>query len=61
MKTVGQGAATPCFVATHPSVAKISAAYFEDCHVAVPEGHMQDDTLAAELWRVSEALTKPYL
>jgi len=61
MKTVAQGAATTCYVATSPSLAQITGAYFEDCNVVVPGGHMQDDALATKLWTVSEDLTRPYL
>ncbi len=61
MKTVAQGAATPCYVATSPAIAHISGAYFEDCHIETPEGYMQDASLAARLWQVSEELVRPYL
>jgi WW domain-containing oxidoreductase len=61
MKSIQQGAATPCYVATNPALAQVTGAYFEDCHVAVPGGHMRDDALAGNLWRVSEELTRPYL
>jgi NAD(P)-dependent dehydrogenase (short-subunit alcohol dehydrogenase family) len=58
IKTVGQGAATTCYVATHPTLARVSGAYFEDCRIIEPEGHMRDDAMAAKLWSVSEQLTK---
>jgi len=61
MKTVAQGAATPCYVATDPSLDHTNGAYFEDCHMAVPGGYMRDEALAAKLWQVSEDLTRPYL
>jgi NAD(P)-dependent dehydrogenase (short-subunit alcohol dehydrogenase family) len=61
MKTVAQGAATPCYVATNPALAHISGAYFEDCHIETPGGYMHDAALAARLWQVSEELVRPYL
>ena len=61
VKTLGQGAATTCYVATNPDLAGVSGQYFEDCHVATPVGYMRDDALAAKLWTVSEDLVGPYL
>ena len=60
-KTVPQGAATTCYLATHPSLENVSGAYFRNCHIAVPRRSMRDDGMAARLWSVSEALTRPYL
>jgi NAD(P)-dependent dehydrogenase (short-subunit alcohol dehydrogenase family) len=60
-KTVPQGAATSCYVATHPTLNKVSGAYFRNCHIAVPGRSMRDDAMAARLWSASEALTRPYL
>ena len=61
IKTVAQGAATTCYVATHPSVARISGRYFADCAVATPEKVMEDDALAARLWMESEKLLRSWL
>ncbi len=61
IKTVAQGAATTCYVATHPSVARISGRYFADCAVAIPEKVMEDDALAARLWMESEKLLRSWL
>jgi len=61
VKTLGQGAATQCYVATSPDLAGVSGQYFEDCHVVKPVGYMQDDALASKLWRVSEDLVGRYL
>jgi NAD(P)-dependent dehydrogenase (short-subunit alcohol dehydrogenase family) len=61
MKSIQQGAATPCYVATNPALAQVSGAYFEDCHLATAGGYMRDDALAFRLWQVSEDLTRPYL
>lgn len=56
LKTIPQGAATQCLVATHPGLAKVTGVYFADCKVAetIPEG--RDDALAEELWVRSEAI-----
>jgi NAD(P)-dependent dehydrogenase (short-subunit alcohol dehydrogenase family) len=61
LKTVAQGAATSCYVATNPALQKTSGMYFADCHSVTPEPHMLDDALAARLWSVSADLTRPYL
>jgi len=55
-KTVGQGAATTCYVATNPAVAGTKGAYFADCNVAKPSGHGRDAELAEKLWDVSEEI-----
>lgn len=57
MKTIPQGAATTCYVGTHPELEGVSGYYFADCNPALPNAHMQDDEMAARLWTVSEALT----
>ena len=51
LKNVGQGAATQCFVATHPSVAEIGGAYFSDCQITTPAPVAENKELAEELWR----------
>jgi WW domain-containing oxidoreductase len=61
VKTLAQGAATQCYVATHPDVEGVNRAYFEDCRIAVPGPYMLDDELAARLWSVSEDLAREYL
>jgi WW domain-containing oxidoreductase len=58
MKSVEAGAATSCYVATHPALAQVSGRYFEDCNAVKPFGFMEDDALAAKLWTVSEDLVK---
>lgn len=56
VKTVGQGAATQVFVATHPR-AGLTGRYYSDVKL-VPAKHLKatDDTLAEALWEKSEAL-----
>lgn len=56
MKTVGQGAATQTYVATHPRLAAESGRYFSDCGVAKPLPVALDDDLADQLWGVTEEL-----
>jgi NAD(P)-dependent dehydrogenase (short-subunit alcohol dehydrogenase family) len=62
-KSVGQGAATSCFVATSALLGSTSGQYFEDCNaVTVPgDNHMHDGEQASRLWQVSEELTRDYL
>ena len=56
LKSVGAGAATQVYVATHPDTANLSGEYFSDCAVAetIPEG--RDDALAAALWERTEQI-----
>lgn len=60
-KSVPQGAATQCYVASHPALASISGEYFADCQPAAQSEHQKDKNMAAKLWRVSLDLTKDYL
>jgi NAD(P)-dependent dehydrogenase (short-subunit alcohol dehydrogenase family) len=60
-RTVEQGAATSCYVATHPGLDGVSGYYFSDCNAAVPSGYAQDDAMAKRLWQVSEQLMADYL
>ena len=56
MKNVHQGAATQCYVATHPSLAKVSGEYFADCNLAPSSKHARDDAMAERLWKVTEEI-----
>jgi NAD(P)-dependent dehydrogenase (short-subunit alcohol dehydrogenase family) len=56
-----QGAATSCYLAGHPSLAKVSGLYFVDCNPVEPSAAQKDPALAARLWQVSEDLTRAYL
>ncbi len=61
-KSVEQGAATSCYVATSPQLGSTSGRYFEDCNaVTIGEGHLHDESMADRLWGVSEDLTRNYL
>lgn len=61
-KSVEEGAATTCHVATSEPLGNISGQYFEDCNaVIVDGGHMHDFEMAARLMAVSESLTSDWL
>lgn len=62
-KSIEEGAATSCFVATSPLLGNISGEYFEDCNAVRVSGdnHMHDREMASRLWLVSEELTQDYL
>ena len=60
-KTIPQGAATQCYVATSPILDGVTGYYFDNCNPAVPSEHMQDDQMAAKLWEVSAELVADYL
>ena len=59
-KTIPQGAATSCYVATNPELEGVTGFYFDDCNMAIPMPTMQDDTKARRLWTISEDLTAGY-
>jgi NAD(P)-dependent dehydrogenase (short-subunit alcohol dehydrogenase family) len=60
-ETPAQGAATSCYLASHPALAGVSGHYFVDCNPAEQGEHQQDEAMAARLWQVSEELTRGYL
>lgn len=62
-KTVEQGAATSCYLATSPLVGATSGRYFEDCNAVTVLGdnHMTDEAMAEELFEVSAGLAADYL
>jgi len=62
-KTVEQGAATSCYVATSPLLGSTSGQYFEDNNAVriLDDNHLYDADMASRLWTVSEELTKDYL
>lgn len=62
-KTLEEGAATSCYVATNPLLANTSGAYFEDCNAVqvLGKNHLYDTDMAAELWQLSETLVGDYL
>ncbi len=62
-KTIEQGAATSCHVATSDVLGSTSGAYFEDCNAVTVEGHnhLYNMPMAEKLGRVSRELTADYL
>lgn len=60
-KSPEQGAATQCYVATHPSLTGVTGQYFDDCNPAEQSEYQTDEAMAARLWEVSEELTRDYL
>ena len=56
LKTPEQGAATQCYLATHPGVAAVTGQYFRDCNPAQPWPTGRDDAAAARLWQTSEEI-----
>ena len=60
-RSVEQGAATQCYVATAPALEGVSGCYFADCNPARTSVQARDPELAARLWEVSETLAAVYL
>ncbi|HLF12333.1 MAG TPA: SDR family NAD(P)-dependent oxidoreductase [Gammaproteobacteria bacterium] len=60
-ETPQQGAATSCYLASNPDLARVSGLYFVDCNPADQSDHQKDTAMAAKLWQVSEELTREYL
>lgn len=56
MKNVHEGAATQCFVATHPSLEGVRGEYFADCNRAKSTRVSRDPALADRLWAVTEEI-----
>ena len=59
LKSIPQGAATQCYVATNPALATVSGQYFADCNIAKPRADAEDAALAKRLWDVSERIATP--
>ena len=58
LKSVAQGAATQCYVATSPTLAGVSGEYFSDCNIARSSELSNDAELAARLWAESERIVE---
>lgn len=56
LKTIPQGAATQCYVATHPSLDAVTGEYFVDCNIGTSSPISHDAALAARLWEESERI-----
>lgn len=57
LKSIPQGAATQCYLATHPQVSS-NGAYYKDCNVATPSRYGRDPRLAARLWDTTEQIVR---
>lgn len=55
MKSIPEGAATQCYLAAHPAVARTTGKYFSDSNEATPTRAAQDDAVAEALYRLSES------
>ncbi len=55
-KSVAQGAATQCYVATNPAVSGVSGKYFADSNVKEPRADGSDDATAEKLWAKTEEI-----
>ena len=60
-RSVEQGAATQCYLATAPELEGVNGAYFADCNPARTSIHARNTELARRLWSVSEELAADYL
>ena len=62
-RSIAQGAATSCFVATHPSLDGINGQHFADCKSKQPKSHplVADPELAGRLWSKALELADGYL
>ena len=56
LKSVGEGAATQCYLAVHPDAANVTGKYFADCNESKSSRKGRDEALAAKLWDVSEQI-----
>uniref|UniRef100_A0A7C8YDI0 Protochlorophyllide reductase n=1 Tax=Opuntia streptacantha TaxID=393608 RepID=A0A7C8YDI0_OPUST len=56
MKTVSQGAATTCYVATNPELEKVSGKFFADCNEMIPSKLASNAYEARRLWIASEIM-----
>lgn len=55
-KTIPQGAATQCLVATRPELRTTSGEYFADCQIKDTSEKAKDAALARQLWERSEKI-----
>ena len=62
MKSIPEGAATSCYVASNPELEGVRGFYFADCQVDEGETPFTYDVeMAKQLWSISEELTAAYL
>ena len=62
-KNVEEGAATTCYSACHPKMARVSGEFLFDSNVVTVGGahHLENDAMADRLWEVSEEMLGDYL
>jgi WW domain-containing oxidoreductase len=60
-KTIAQGAATQCYVATAPELVGVNGRYFADSNEERPSRHGQDQQLAEQLWDFSCETLSDYI
>lgn len=60
-KSIPQGAATQCLVATRPELAGVSGAYFANCRQANHGAIANNEALSERLWQYSQEVAAPYL
>ena len=62
-KNLEEGAATTCYAASHPDLAKANGEFLFDSNVVAIGGkhHLENDALAERLWTVSEEMLGAYL
>jgi hypothetical protein len=56
LKSAGEGAATQCYLAVHPSIEGVSGKYFADCNESRSSSHGRDEAMAEKLWEASEKI-----
>lgn len=62
-KTVEEGAATGCYIATSEQLGAVSGKYFEDCNAVIVSGdhHLYNGSMAEKLMQASQELVSDYL
>jgi NAD(P)-dependent dehydrogenase (short-subunit alcohol dehydrogenase family) len=60
-KTMAQGAATTCYVATAPALSETSGYFFDHCNPIRAGGYTEDTEMAARLWNVSDEIAAGYV
>lgn len=54
LRSLAQGAATQCYVATNEKLRRVNGYYFANCNKKTPSRLARDEKLAQKLWGVSE-------
>ena len=56
LKSIPEGAATQCYVATQPGLEDLGGQYFADCNVAKTREDAMNATIAKRLWTLSDEI-----